>query len=340
LIVTGNTVSLSHNALADYLTTNFLGPARTWDIDSAFATFVAKETGVWRQLGVERSSQHLLPPSGSLASPIACHLMNPTFYVGDPENPVTDDPTSPTIQLMNDSGFSSNNCLVFDQVCRREETLDVLHFYNEDIYKPHREFVGEIQRHMSAVVEVCWGRDVWKEMECNMGIRLVSFPLWGAFSSVRLYLELGDDGRSLIRFILRVYHPQFFCRSGIGKLGPERRKSFGQAQDKALTVAARLAGETGSISQVYYFQTETPFRSWCRLSRDQESTRDSHVENANQALQTAFPERYRQRELRKAGRTKDISDLETFLKGPLNPMVTRSIAQEISHDKIVSFLSA
>ncbi|KAL2857045.1 hypothetical protein BJX68DRAFT_263566 [Aspergillus pseudodeflectus] len=121
-------------------------PARTMDIDSAFATFVAKETGVWRQLGVERSSQHLLPPSGSLASPIACHLMNPTFYVGDPENPVTDDPTSPTIQLMNDSGFSSNNCLVFDQVCRREETLDVLHFYNEDIYKPHREFVVEIRR--------------------------------------------------------------------------------------------------------------------------------------------------------------------------------------------------
>ncbi|KAL3478803.1 hypothetical protein BJX99DRAFT_100769 [Aspergillus californicus] len=162
---------------------------------------------------------------------------------------------------MNDSGFSSNNCLVFDQVCRREETLNVLHFYNEDIYKPHRDFVREIRRHMSAVVEICWGRDLWKEMECNMGIRLVSFPLWGAFSSVRLYLELGEDGRSLIRFILYVYHPQFFCRSGIGKLGPERRKSFGQAQDKALTVAARLAGGTGSISKVYYFQTETPFRT-------------------------------------------------------------------------------
>lgn len=228
-----------------------------------------REINAWRQLGVDRSSRYLLPPSGSIHSPLACHLFNPTFYVADPENRVTDDPTNPTLHLLRDSGFSSNNCLIFDQVCRREEISNVLWFYTGEIYKPHRDFIRELRENMSAVVEICWGRDVWKELEGEMHARLILFSLWGTFKLVRLYLELAEDAQSLRRFVLHVYHPQFFCRTGLAKLGPEARKNFGKAQDLALTVATQLVGN-GAASSVSYFQTDQVSRTRCRLQRQQE----------------------------------------------------------------------
>jgi hypothetical protein len=126
---------------------------------------VEHETTAWKKLGVEISSQHLLLPSGSIHSSLACHLYNPTYYVRDPECQINDDKTSPTIYLLHGSGFSSDNSFIFDQVCRRDETKDVLWFYSEDILRPHRDFVCEIRKNMSAIVEICFGVDVWNEGE-------------------------------------------------------------------------------------------------------------------------------------------------------------------------------
>ncbi|KAL2816583.1 hypothetical protein BDW59DRAFT_153139 [Aspergillus cavernicola] len=43
----------------------------SWDLQSAFTKLVEKETDAWSQLGVDRSPQYLLPPSGSIRSPLA-----------------------------------------------------------------------------------------------------------------------------------------------------------------------------------------------------------------------------------------------------------------------------
>lgn len=79
---------------------------------------------------------------------------------------------------------------MFDQVCRREETLDVLRYYTEDIHKPHRDFVRKLRASISAVVEIVWGQEAWKEVDKSA--RLIRFPLWGDFQYVRLYLELEE----------------------------------------------------------------------------------------------------------------------------------------------------
>ncbi|KAJ5166931.1 uncharacterized protein N7482_005712 [Penicillium canariense] len=53
-------------------------PTPIWDLKSAFARLVEEDTVAWKNLGVERSPRHIVPPSGSIDSPIAFHLYNPT----------------------------------------------------------------------------------------------------------------------------------------------------------------------------------------------------------------------------------------------------------------------
>lgn len=79
----------------------------------------------WTKRGVEVSSFDLLEPSGSIDSSFACHLLNPAYCVANPKNRVTDDHTSPTIALLHNSDFSSENALIFDQVCRRASSAEM-----------------------------------------------------------------------------------------------------------------------------------------------------------------------------------------------------------------------
>ncbi|CAI7611635.1 unnamed protein product [Penicillium bialowiezense] len=298
-----------------------------WDLETAFKGFSDIETAMWKQMGSERPAKYLLPPSGSIGSPIACHLFNPTFYVEDVDLRVTDDPTSPTLQLMHESGFSSTNCFIFDQICRRESSWDLRYFWTEENYRPHREFVNAVRQNMSAIVEICWGRDVWKEMERAVGSRLIRLPLWGIFQPVRLHLELTEDHRSLKRFIIQVDHPQFFVRSGLARLGPEARAQLGEVQDLALTIAMWLAG-TGTSSQLRYFRTSQPLRKNCRISRRGEAISKSNLEAARKALATLYPERARQLELQKNIEKGALQDMELFLQESTHshsrPMITHS----------------
>src|SRR5690606_34260645 len=84
-----------------------------WHLTKAFNALVKQETEAWARLGVSRPSQFLIPPSGSLEAPIACHLCNPTFHVADPFNSVMDDSSNPSIYQIHQAGFSSADCLFF-----------------------------------------------------------------------------------------------------------------------------------------------------------------------------------------------------------------------------------
>lgn len=212
---------------------------------------------------------------------------------------MTDDPTSPTMYLIHSSGFSSKDCLIFDEICRRDETRDVLWFYNEDLYRHHRDFVCNLRENMSAVVEICWGKDVWNIME-KTNPRLARFPLWGSFKDVRLWLEL--DGQSLKRFIIHVYHPQFFCRIGQEKLRKstsEFREKYGKPQDLALLMAAQFVGLQDRINS-QFFSTDLKLGRYPRLKGDQNHRRENHLQSARGSFRVAFPEKYREFELKEA----------------------------------------
>lgn len=140
-------------------------PAAPFDVAEEFANFAKAEIAACKERGVEVASQYLLPPGGKIGSELACHLLNPTFNVEDPQKQLTDDETSPTIVMLHGKGLSSENCFIFDQFTRRGRTEDVLLFANEDVWKPHRDFVNRLGEKMSAIVEICFGDVVWTEVE-------------------------------------------------------------------------------------------------------------------------------------------------------------------------------
>ncbi|GAM41792.1 hypothetical protein TCE0_042f15183 [Talaromyces pinophilus] len=128
-------------------------------------------------------------------STVACHLHNSTFYVKDPESQETDNDSNPSIRQLHQAGFSSKNCLFFDDICRRDRTKDVEAFYTEELICTHREFTLSVRKAMSAKVE-----------------------LWGEYEGVELFLEI--ENRTAVRFILKKFgRNQDLHLSVAGKLG-------------------------------------------------------------------------------------------------------------------------
>lgn len=125
---------------------------------------VRAETTAWKHHGTTREAAFLIPPSGSLNSPVACHLHCPSFTVADPYNQQTADESNVCIKQLIDIGFSPDRCLLYDHLSRRE-ALDGLQFYPADILHIHESFTSELRNRMSAIVDICWGACVRDRMQ-------------------------------------------------------------------------------------------------------------------------------------------------------------------------------
>lgn len=246
-----------------------------------------KEVAIWRGLGVERSPKFLLHPSGDMDSTVACHLHNPTFYVKDPDSQETDNDSNPSIRQLHQAGFSSKNCLLFDDICRRDRTEDVEAFYNENLIRTHREFTFSVRKAMSAKVEVCFGKRVSERMKAYLN--LVSLKLWGEYKGVELFLEI--EKSAAVRLVLFVYHPQFFFYHGQTSESALRfRKKFGRRQDLHLSVAGKLGGI--QITPNFYESRHIPHHY------GQFDNASNHLvkrleKEADYQLRVAFPEQHK-----------------------------------------------
>lgn len=159
-----------------------------WDYMEAFNRMVEEETTAWKRLGVERLTQFVIDPSGSLKAFVACHLHNPSFYVADPTSQRTDDETNCCIKQLILAGFSSEQCLLYNHLLRRE-ALDGFEYYPPEILQIHETFTFNLRKHMSAVVDICWDRCVRERMKC---FNLIPLKLWGCYKDVELWLEFDN----------------------------------------------------------------------------------------------------------------------------------------------------
>lgn len=281
-----------------------------------FADFSGRETAKWKDLGAERPSGFLLHPSGDINSPVACHLHNPTFYVKDPYCQETHNGSNPTIQQLNQAGFSSKNCLFLDHICRRDRTDDVLLFYNADVLQIHEDFVLSIRKAMAAKVEICWGRHVRERMKKLLNLQ--PLRLWGKFEDVELYLEM--HGQRILRFILFVAHPQFFfCHGSFTESGLRFRETQAKRQDLSLTVASTL-GDI-KINPHFYERVHRPalYGQFDKFSRGLVVQLEAE---ADTQLRAAFPLRYEEIE----SSTKIFSDTSE----PEKSITTRSVIQHLT----------
>ncbi|KAL2823194.1 hypothetical protein BDW59DRAFT_173676 [Aspergillus cavernicola] len=248
-----------------------------------FTTFPERETAAWRHLGANRSRELLLHPSGDIDSPVACHIHNPTYYVKNLYCQETDNQSSPTIQQLNQAGFSSRNCLFFDHICRRNRTDDVLLFYNHDILQVHEEFMLSIRKTMAAKVEICWGKHVRERMKRLL--TLTPLKLWGQFRDIELFLEM--QNQTALRFIIFVAHPQFlFYHGSFTESGLRFRETQARKQDLYLTVASKLGGIT--VTRNFYERVHRPalYGQFDMVSRRLVLQLEA---NADAQLKAAFP---------------------------------------------------
>lgn len=245
-----------------------------------------KEQAAWRHLGVERPRAFLVYPAGHLSAPIACHLHNPTFFVSDPFLRQTDNKSNPTMQQIFQAGFSSLNSLIYDHICRRDRTEDVLLFYTKELITIHEDFMLSLRKSMAAKVEICWGKPVRQRMKELLN--LIPLKLWGDYKDVELFLELDDD--SIVRFVIFVCHPQhFFYHSHFTEDGIRFRETKGRKQDLYLTVASKLAGIT--IQRDFYEVHHRP-ATYGKLKREERKLVKELETDADSQLQTAFPQKY------------------------------------------------
>ncbi|KAJ5441560.1 hypothetical protein N7491_003966 [Penicillium cf. griseofulvum] len=236
----------------------------------------------WKSLGVDRSP-HFVQPSGSIKSPLAVHLFNPTFFVADSHSTITDNLTNPTIRLLYECGLSSDHCFMFDDICRRERTEDCLLFYTEDLRRPHRYFIQKIRENMSAAVEICFGEESFKEIRKTA--RLLRFPLWGLFKPGRF------NKTSSVFF-----------------------KTYERPQDLAILMATQLAGLQHQMKvKPNFFEFHFVRGKYSRLSPKQDLERQEHLQEALDAFRVAFPKTFKDFELRES-RRKEERDLLQKLK--------------------------
>ncbi|KAJ0423857.1 hypothetical protein BJY00DRAFT_309673 [Aspergillus carlsbadensis] len=295
-----------------------------WDLNTRFNQFVLQETKAWEARGAVRPAEFLLRPSGTITASIALHLLNPTFYVANPYSSDILDTSSPTMHLLHENGFSSENSFVFDQICRRDDTNIVLRVWTDDVYKPHDDFVRDLRLNMAAIVEICWGENAWRRVSDE--VCLVQLPLWGDYQDVKLYLELDESRKGLKRFVFWVHHPQWFFMPKRSTNSISNRVVKARAQDASIELATRLVGLQLQCRDRFY---ETLTRnSYPRLTNEQRTVRYSLIIAARAELRAAYPtqardEKKRQQrlEIERLEKSRQIqevlADLRTgFDKGP------------------------
>ena len=214
------------------------------------------------------------------------------------------------MQQINQAGFSSENCFIFDHICRRERTEDVLLFYEEKIYGVHEDFTLSLRKNMGAKIEICWGRHVRERMKKL--VNLVPLKLWGQFRDVELHLEL--EGQNLKRFVIFVAHPQFFFYHGsFTESGVRFRRTSGGKQDQLLAVAARM-GRIDIVDNFY----ETIHRPalYGQFSKKHRGVVNQLEAEATCQLKAAFPQKYHELELAKNGPEKTAYDRTTSQLSP------------------------
>lgn len=95
--------------------TDYQDGLQTYDYKEEFLRFAEIETALWDGLGkADKPASELVPPSGSLGSPIAYHLHCPSFTTLHRHGGETADPTNPCIDLVMCNGFSRGETLIFD----------------------------------------------------------------------------------------------------------------------------------------------------------------------------------------------------------------------------------
>lgn len=183
----------------------------------AFDRFSEHEVSAWKNItGKDYDKALLVKPSGSLKSPVAHHLHQPSFTTLNRENGETLDETNGCTRLLLETGFTANNSFVFDHIHRREEKSEAITTYPAPILQCHEQLTWKYMESMEAKVEILYGIHVQQRLLQDPRLEYIILPLWGRYEGILLLIILeksfsnAQAGHYIRRLTLFSPHPQRF----------------------------------------------------------------------------------------------------------------------------------
>jgi hypothetical protein len=225
-----------------------------YDLRQAFEDFKKEEIACWKIEGrspLPRDS--FVRPSGSLHSPIAHHLHQPSYSTNnlDSDDAETADWTNGCIAMVMGNGFEEGVTFLFDHLHRRSQNSEGYDTYPKVVIQSHERFTHRIGESTEAKVEVIYGAKVKDRIFKRQDRKFTILPLWGPWEGVLLYLDHEsnfnnhEEGHKFRRANVFPYHPQkLFYES------PDSDVAIGQ--DLILLAAVKLAGISTPFTEDWY----------------------------------------------------------------------------------------
>ncbi|PNP54745.1 hypothetical protein THARTR1_04950 [Trichoderma harzianum] len=210
------------------------------DLDKSFLDFQAQESEIFQSVFQQPPSPGLLVKlSGSLASPLAHRLHQPSFTTDCRDNAETADPSNGCLAMVMGNVYTPDT-LVFDHVHRRDAQSEGIQQYPPRLLSSHEDYTRDIAQSMTAKVEILYWKKLQQRVLQTQDCEIL--PLWGdlkALSScwpsspVMVMQTLKYRFR---RVMLDARHPQHMFYQSRGNVTALR-------QDKAMKAAALMADE-------------------------------------------------------------------------------------------------
>jgi len=224
-------------------------------MESEFQKFKEMELQAWKHAGLAPEFEsRLIRPSGSLDSPIAHHLNQPSFsttFNSQLGNHETADKSNGCIAMVMGNAFheGKTGSLIFDHVHRQSSNSEGIQDYPQEVVAVHEDFTRRIIESSSAKVEIIYGQVAQKRILATMEVTLL--PLWGEYYGLFLGLlhetnfSNKQDGYRFRKVILFASHPQH--------LFYEKRQSHTLTrQDLTLKAAVSMADPTIQFDPEYH----------------------------------------------------------------------------------------
>ncbi|KAL6695208.1 hypothetical protein J3F84DRAFT_400052 [Trichoderma pleuroticola] len=207
------------------------------DLDKPFLDFQAQESEIYLSVFQKPPSPELLvKPSGSLASPLAHRLHQPSFTTDCRDNAETADPSNGCLAMVMGNVYSPDT-LVFDHVHRRDAQSEGIQQYPPRLLSSHEDYTRDIAQSMTAKVEILYWKKLQQRVLQTQDCEIL--PLWGDFEGAVLLLALessygnADHRYRFRRVMLAASHPQHMFYQSRGNVTALR-------QDKAMKAAALM----------------------------------------------------------------------------------------------------
>jgi hypothetical protein len=233
-------------------------------MENSFQSFKAEELLAWKLENRLPEKGNLVRPTGSLNSPIAHRLHQPSLTTQQSlecDSETADLSNGCTAMIMG-NGFRSEETLIYDHLHRRCAQSRGLEEYPGLVLQTHENFTYRVMESSAAKVEIIYGKQMETRLIRDPNMHLSFLPLWADYTGIVLCLvhedstcfSFHDANYHLRKILLFAVHPQrlFYRSKGDREL---------IRQDKILEVAVLMVDPATARDPHYYQEKKLGPRS-------------------------------------------------------------------------------